>query len=78
MDINTLLQSTDPFLRDLGTQAQQLKARHDAGKISDSAYAGECALLTDLEAQGAACNTEDGKQQLAEAVGYLAAFLGAI
>jgi len=78
MDLNYLLNSPDSFLRGLAFQAQRIKAEHDSGEMDDVTYQKEVTMLTDLEAQGELCNTEDSRQQVAEAVGFLAQFLAAV
>ena len=77
MNITDLTNSTDPFIADLGKQAQAAKDAHDAGTMSDGDYEAQVTQLTDLEAIGEACGSEDTKLALAEAVGYLAQFLAA-
>ena len=77
MNITDLVNSTDPFIADLGKQAQDAKRDHEVGIMSNEDYAAQVAQLTDLEAIGAACSSEDTKLLLAEAVGYLAQFLAA-
>jgi len=75
MTLDDLLQSPDPYMRDIGTDAQQLKNDHDLKILDDARYASRRQQLLDMVAQGQQCDVEDGKLQLDEVVGYLAQFL---
>ena len=78
MNLEDLLQSQDPYMRDIGVEAQQLNADRDLKILDDARYAARRQQLLDMVAQGQQCDIEDGRLQLDEVVGYLAQFLAAI
>ena len=77
MTLDDLLQSPDPYMRDIGTEAQQLKSDHDLKIVSDEQYAARRKQLLDMVSQGQQTGIEDQNLQLDEIVGYLAQFLAA-
>ena len=75
MTFDALLQSNDPFLKDLATKALRYKDEHYAGSLSDDAYAKLSAGLTDLQALNVAAQKEETRERLAEAVEAISQFL---
>ena len=77
MTLDDLLQSPDPYMRDIGTEAQQLKNDHDLKILDDARYTSRRQQLLDMVSQGQQTDIEDQNLQLDEIVGYLAQFLAA-
>ena len=77
MTLDDLLQSPDPYMRDIGTEAQQLKTDHDLKILDDARYTSRRQQLLDMVSQGQQTDIEDQNLQLDEVIGYLAQFLAA-
>lgn len=75
MNIQDLLDHDDPFLKDIAEKAARYKVEHAAGELSDEAYAKLSVELTDLQAQNAACEREETREKLAEALEIVAQYL---
>ena len=77
MTLDDLLQSPDPYMRDIGVEAQQLNADRDLKILDDARYASRRQQLLDMVSQGQQTDIEDQNLQLDEVIGYLAQFLAA-
>ena len=75
-DVAKLLDHSNDFIKELANKALGYKSQYELGKITLSEYQSLGKQLLNMEEVGQLADSEDTKQEIANAVQTLQAFLG--